>query len=147
MCMTQESLFRCFITGMNIVHSMKNLETRWKILSIKIITSFLQDKNLSLKSGNNNINIISVEFFYTNIWLLYNCANVSFSHNLPKFIALFFYLLNYYFICILSFVQILFKYSQFHCMIIFFLECTPFFWVPIIFLEVELLTLLFVDFV
>ncbi len=129
MRMTQECLFRCFVNGMNIVHFMKDLEMQCKILSIKIITSFLQDKNLSLKNGNTNINLISMEFFYRNIWLLYDCANASFSHNLPNFITLFFYLLNYMalFICIITFVQILFKYSQFHCIIIFFLECTPFF--------------------
>jgi len=67
MCITQECLFRCFINGMNIVQFMKDLEMRCKILSMKVITSFLQDKNLSLKNGNNNINLISMEFFYRNI--------------------------------------------------------------------------------
>jgi hypothetical protein len=52
---------------MNIVKSMKNLEMRCKILNIKVITSFLQDKNLSLKNGNSNINFISMEFFNRNI--------------------------------------------------------------------------------
>jgi hypothetical protein len=123
MCMTQECLFKCFINGMNIAQFMKNLEMRCKILSIKVITSFLQDKNLSLKNGNgnSNINLISMDFF---IETFYYCIVVQ----MPPFLTIFTSSLHFSIISHYLFVfYLLFKYSQFHYIIIIFLECTPFF--------------------